>query len=523
MSYNNSQKWLWAYVSAVLVVPIIGFQSLLEPFGRDQGIHATIAYALSKGLVTYSDVYNIKPPLTTAAHWISQVLFGHSMMSIRILDMCAVAAVAIGLVEVVRRAGYDILFGVAAPVAFAIIYYSYDYWSHSQTDGWAGFLVVGAVIAMQSGWAKSAGPSRRLRMFFAGLILGLAFAFKYTIGGIGLLIFAPLLARHKFYWSDFSFCTLGGALVLAVIVGVLMLSGAFLSFLEIQSYIIGYLAYDPVVPSFWAEMRLPGIASNTVFYAVVLGLVVLAISIKRGKSPLLLAICVPWVFAAWLSGNVQGKGFHYHYLPLVPVYGVLVGASIYGLAQSGQRRSMQWLIVVVLIAAGWISSPAWDAGRAGLAAMRTNDPIATVRASIDDDGDYGIDDAVEFADLLRARRNPDDGLFVWGYETVLYFLVEEPPRYRYPYAWPFVVDFYDDRYTHDLLERLQVAAPRHFVVQKNDATPWVTGRPESSAEVLLEINPLNSFLRDGYSLVLSTPRFDLFERSGISEIPMSER
>jgi hypothetical protein len=103
----------------------------------------------------------------------------------------------------------------------------------------------------------------------------------------------------------------------------------------------------------------------------------------------------------------------------------------------------------------------------------------------------------------------------------------EPTKCRALHEWPlrraFVVDFYDDRYTHDLLERLQVAAPRHFVVQKNDATPWVTGRPESSAEVLLEINPLNSFLRDGYSLVLSTPRFDLFERSGISEIPMSER
>lgn len=517
MPYNSSQKWLWAWVIAILVVPITGFQSLLEPFGRDQGIHATIAYALSKGLLTYSDVYNIKPPLTTAAHWVSQALFGHSMMSIRILDMCAVAAVAVGLVEVVRRAGYDILFGVAAPVAFTIIYYSYDYWTHSQTDGWAGFLVVGAVISMQSGWAKTAGPSRHVRMFLAGLILGLAFSFKYTIGGTGLLIFAPLLARQKFYWSDFFFCVLGGALVLAVIVGVLMLAGAFLSFLEIQSYISGYLSYDSVLPSFWAEIRLPGIAFDTVFYAVVLGFVVLVTSVKRGRSPLLPASCILWVFSAWLSGNVQGKGFFYHYLPLVPVYGLLASASVYGLAQCVQRRSIQWLIVVTLIAAGWISSPAWDASRAGLAAIRTSDPISNVRASVDGGGDYGIDDAVAFADLLRARRNPDDGLFVWGYETVLYFLVEEPPRYRYPYAWPFVVDFYDDRYTHDLLERLQAAPPRHFVVQKNDATPWVTGRPESSAEVLLEISPLKSFLEDGYSLVLSTARFDLFERTENSE------
>lgn len=511
-SRNSSKKWLCACVFVVFFIPIVGFQSLLEPFGRDQGIHATIGYALRNGLLTYSDVYNIKPPLTTAAHWISQMLFGHSMMSIRILDMCAVAAVAVGLVEVVRRAGYGVLFGVAAPLSFTIIYYSHDYWNSSQTDGWAGFLIVGAVISMQSGWAKIAGLSRHLRMFIAGMILGLAFAFKYTIGGAGLLIFTPLLTRHKFFWSDFLFCVLGGVVVISAIIGVMVASGTFLPFLEIQGYISGYISYDTIPFPFLYGWRLPGVSSDTVFFATLFGLVSLITSIKRGKSPLLLVLSVLWAFAAWLSGNVQGKGFFYHYLPLVPVYGVLVGAAIYGMAQVMKQRSMQWLIVVVLVAGGWISSPAWDASRAGISAMRTNDPIATVRNSVYDGGDYSIDDAVEFSELVRLRRNPDDGLFVWGYETVLYFLVEEPPRYRYPYAWPFVVDFYDERYTSDLLERLRASPPRHFIVQKNDATPWVTGRPESSAEVLPQVHSLNDFLKDGYQLVLSTPRFDLFEK-----------
>jgi len=521
-SRNSSKKWLCACVFVVFFIPIVGFQSLLEPFGRDQGIHATIGYALRNGLLTYSDVYNIKPPLTTAAHWISQTLFGHSMMSIRILDMCAVTAVALGLIEVVRRAGYDVLFGVAASTAFAIIYYSHDYWAHSQTDGWAGFLVVGTIVAMQSGWAKPAGARRRLRMFIAGLVLGLAFTFKYTIGGTGLLIFAPLLARHRFFWSDLLFFILGGAFVLGVVIGTLIASGSFLPFLEIQSYITGYIAYEENTLPFFDQLRLPGRNSDTALFASLVGVGILARSIKRGKSPLLFVVSVFWAFGAWLSGNVQGKGFVYHYMPLVPVYGMLAGAAIYGLSQSNQRRSMQWVILVVLVIAGWISSPAWHASRMGLAAMQTDDPLATVQATIHDGGDYDIQDTVEFAELVRARRHPDDGLFVWGYETVLYFLIEEPPRYRYPYAWPFVVDFYDDRYTNDLLERLRERPPRHFVVQKNDATPWVTGRPESSAEALPQIYPLDRFLKDGYRLILSTPRFDLFERNEGVEIPMSK-
>ncbi|WP_295530185.1 hypothetical protein [uncultured Thioclava sp.] len=103
-----------ARVFALIIVPLIGAYSLLEPFGRDQGIHATIAYALDNGLVTYRDVFNIKPPLTTAVHWLSQVLFGHSMMAIRELDLIFATLTALGLVEIGRLLRRGLAFGFAA-------------------------------------------------------------------------------------------------------------------------------------------------------------------------------------------------------------------------------------------------------------------------------------------------------------------------------------------------------------------------------------------------------------------------
>jgi hypothetical protein len=45
-------RWRTAYLCAALAVGLLGWHTLFEPFGRDQGIHATIAYAWGEGLTT---------------------------------------------------------------------------------------------------------------------------------------------------------------------------------------------------------------------------------------------------------------------------------------------------------------------------------------------------------------------------------------------------------------------------------------------------------------------------------------
>ena len=61
-----------AYLVAALGVLVLGAYTAFEPFGRDQGIHSPIAYAWGEGLTPYRDVFNIKPPMTTAMHRLNQ-------------------------------------------------------------------------------------------------------------------------------------------------------------------------------------------------------------------------------------------------------------------------------------------------------------------------------------------------------------------------------------------------------------------------------------------------------------------
>lgn len=513
---------LWiARVFALVIVPVIGAYTLLEPFGGDQGIHATIAYALDNGLVTYRDVFNIKPPLTTAVHWLSQMLFGHSMMAIRGLDLIFAALTAVGLVEIGRLLRRGLAFAFAAPVGFALIYYSYGYWEHAQTDGWAGFLVVPALWMMLLGWEHPKGAARLWFMLGAGVALGLAFGVKYTIGGAGVLIFAPLIAGligqtpARFLLRDLIACVLGGLAVLALITVAMAWFGALGPFLEIQSFISGYVGYAPTEkPGLLQELMLIGMSSRYLIGAVVLGLIAAILDWLSTRRALALVIALLWGAAGWLSGHVQGKGFSYHFLPLLPAYAMLIGIGIEGivglLRTTAQSRAVVFLILLGL----YLPSRAAMFDGFGVIALQTHTPTKIFVAATPATSDFDLAAIVDFADVVKANRKPGDSLFLWGYSTMLYYLVDVPPRYRYAYAWPFMVDYYDGRYTQDLLDRLMADPPAQFVVQSQDATPWVTYNEKSSDEMLAAYPALEQFLTQNYHLVEKRPRFALYARSG---------
>ena len=505
-----------AYLVAALGVLVLGAYTAFEPFGRDQGIHSTIAYAWGEGLTTYRDVFNIKPPMTTAMHRLSQVLFGHDMQAIRYLDWVIFFATTLGLVRILQKLGRSAAEAGAAGLGLSVIYYSMTYWEHAQTDGWAAFSVVPSLLCLIAGWER-AGRARALWMLLGGAVLGLGVGFKYTIMAAGLLVFAPVLSQGaaRFRWSDLGFYVLGGALVLGAIVAVLLSGGALEPFLEIQNYIRGYIAYGAGRSDFlWDLIVMVGPAPVNI-WIILGGFLLWLAALMRGETLFFYVIAI-WGVTGWLSGFVQAKGFAYHFLPMMPAYAVFWGLCIGALASALRRRLGSAALASAFMIAGlaWVISttPIWPRMAGHLRLLQANATIQEHHAIHPMPVDFDIAATEDFAALLATHRAPGDSLFVWGYETMIYFLAEEPPRYRYPFAWPFVVDFHDGRYTPDLMARLAANPPRHVVIQNSDATPWVTGRPESSAEFLALFPELSSFFAAHYTPVAETEKFTLLER-----------
>ncbi|WP_343080813.1 ArnT family glycosyltransferase [Ostreiculturibacter nitratireducens] len=499
---------LWAGV-VVFGTLILGLWTLWEPLGLDQGIHATIGFALDQGLLPYRDVYNIKPPMTTVTHWLSQALFGHSFVAIRCFDLLAVLATAFGVRAVSGRLGLSRPAAALAGLLFASFYYGLTFWEHAQTDGWAGFLVVAAILALLRGWGEGRGGW----FFLAGALLGLAFGFKYTIAGTGLLIFAPLLARdpaYLFSWRGFLFFVAGGIAALAAIFSAMAAAGILADFLEIQRYILGYITIEG------ESLPLPhlrivlALARNTLpFLLFLIGLVTLPFTghVRRFG----LVVLAIWLGTCALSGIAQGKGFEYHYLPILPPAGIIAASGLRAILSRLPSEIRTLRFVPLLLAAGLAFST--EAPRRSVATVfmlaRGEDPVPRWEKDFPLDH-YNFSDMRQLSATLDELRAPDETLFLWGYDTGIYLLQRTPPRHRYPYSWPLVVNFHDGRYTQDLLDRLRSSPPDIILVQKQDEVPLVTGHRLDSREMLDAFPELKSFLTGRYRLLRTLSRYDIW-------------
>lgn len=514
---TGQNAWTRAYLLVGLCVLGLGLYTLGEPFGRDQGIHATIAYAWQEGLTPYKDVYNIKPPLTTLMHRLSQMAFGSNTQAIRVLDLGIVVLAVLGLMRALQRLDRPMAEAALTGVSFGLIYYALTYWEHAQTDEWAGFMVIPSLLCLQKGWDRT-GPSRFSWILLAGAALGIGVAFKYTIAAAGLLVFAPLMGGGpalRFRIADLWAYVLGGALVLGSIAAILAMADALFPFLEIQTFLGGYIAYASQNPSVLRQITVLFSPSPLLGWLALLGLLPWLAALIRGES-LFLWVTAIWGATAFLSGYAQGKGFAYHFMPLIPVYAILCGLFLSALYGALSRRLVsppiaRALIGLTLIAA-LITTPIAPRSLRSLSLWLKKAPLTQFHALYPMPPDFDIDAINTFAARLATHRAPGDSLFIWGYETMLYLLAKEPPRYRYAYAWPFVVDFHDGRYTQDLLDRLNATPPKHIVIQDKDATPWVTGRPQSSARFLDLFPQLNTFINENYQEIDKTDRFRLMQR-----------
>ncbi|MDU8946022.1 ArnT family glycosyltransferase [Ovoidimarina sediminis] len=506
------QRHLQLLLALAIFTLLAGYWTLFEPFGRDQGIHATIGYALIEGLPTYSEVYNVKPPITTAIHAFSQLAFGHYASSIRLLDLIAVCGTAYGIFLLLLRMELNTVPSILAALTFISAYYNLDFWTRAQTDGWAGFLLVFFFLALLNGWMR-----RRIIWFtLAGFILGLSFATKYTIGTAALAVFAPFIiddVRFVFRLKDFFFFLFGGILALAICCLTLALMGSIFDFFSIQSYVFVYASSwkaqtDAMIGGIIYALSGSKVVGLLVFISVWF-LIRNLILMKFNTANIILGI---WIITGMVSYWVQGKGFPYHSLPLLIAMTSSTVLNWQILVNIGARVphvKFRRELFVSFSGAFILSLLPWSDML--LPAVAQYDETLEMTVAADHVAEDFSSPAIEAAaDRLNGMLGPKDNFFLWGYETMLYFHVRQPPLHRYPYSWPFVVNYYDGRYTADLMARLNRDPPELFVLQYRDATPWVTGEIRDSRQMIDEFPALASFLKASYVIVDSIDRFEIW-------------
>lgn len=515
----------WAYL-LLAVLLVLRVPSLVQPAGADQGLYAYVGTRILDGGLPYRDAWDQKPPAIHFTYALLYAVWGNNAV-VAAADLIAAGAVALMLVPV----GTALSGSVAAGYASACVFLALGDPTFSRLAGvrlrsqCETFIavVVTAAILLAIGRRARRGPPHLLperwdgiRLFFAGACIGIAIAFKYNA-----VVYAPvalaalwLVPQNRPRWmKDLVTFSMGSLAPMAAVLIVFAGGGVLYDLYQAtvvynlqysgQSYegpwsIVRYLLTFPV-----AQARI-----DALWTVGGLGcLVLLVLGARRGMDRRLL-FPVLWTGAACLSIAINGsRGLPQYFVQAAPALGLAAGVAGAVLWPARRipvpiRAPIRAAVLLLVAFGAWRVTdfdklPRNSAHDIAYATGRISRDEHLARYGGQRDDKYAALSQARLADYLRARTEPGDPVYIFGFSPGAYVLAERVSASRFFWSFPVIAGFNADvsGYGPDgVLEELRTSSPRYVVLQLHDWAP-----PElDSAKFFLGHPLLGSWLRGRY-------------------------
>ena len=533
-------------LGALLVIAWSCLQLLLFGFGRDQSIYAEVGSQLLEGQMPYRDVWDFKPPGIFLVFALAQALFGKAMWAPRVLEVaCLVGSVA-AYARVTRVMLGSALPGLMGGALAALLHAQLEFWHSGQPESFGGFLVAAALWACAEATVRrpraaqdeggvDASPRAAWWWALSALSFGAAVLFKPPLAG-GVVVCASYLALRRHRLSRDGRGQARALRVVAVMAACSLLPVLLCSwwlwargawgavhwtFFEFApGYTgLGWQNAAPLPLLYYAGVEL--VFKFSALAAVGLFAVLILRAIHSRERELLLLVF--GVLAMQLVGIVmQAKFFQYHYAASLSLLGLVAGVGWYKLAR--RLQLIAWgggVLLLALVVAGslkvgvvdvpgsfWQRSAMRTAYAMGLSDVQSR---AALNRELYYVADYNLDADARVARYLKANGAPRAGLFVWGFEPLIYWLSDSRAVSRFIYNVPQRTGWEQKRARSLLLEELRRDLPGWLVVQHNDVFPNVTGDSLDSKQALEYFPELQQLVVQRYALTKRIEDFDIYQ------------
>lgn len=514
------QRRVWFYAALTLAF-LWALPNLAFPIGRDQALYCVIADGILHGLRPYVDLWDNRPPTTFLVFLPIVKIFGRALWSMGAVDILWLLAMSVFIFRFAERT----MGPVAAALAVAVnaVWHSAAGYTHTMVP--ATFIIFFVFVGLFMVWNE--GPLTQLRHFGAGVMMTLAFWSTYSA-----LVFLPLLLVLPYldlrgldqkpgslkisicfreWWPRVAWLAAGfGASSLAV-VAYLWVVGSWAEFYHINFEVMPIYARLPLERTheywLWAIVQTEYVTGQMTL-VVLLGALLVARHYRelRILAPALLGAALGFVSAA-----AQVRFHDYYFETAYPFFAMIwgyVGVRAFESFRTLARdcRAKGWRVASPLVWLLFANVVAWFAVDFALATNARFEALVRWWRNPEKSyasypwphslehlkGEFGV------ISYLRAESSPQDKVFVWGTQPLIYFLSERQSPTRFVSNLGLISPWGPRAWQEELIRDLKKSPPRFLIVARNDAIPTVSYTLRDS-EQFLEIFPeLNGIIRESY-------------------------
>jgi len=515
---SNRQLLLYGLV-IILIGAALGSISLTYPFGRDQGIYAYAGKLLLEGKMNYMHVFDLKPPGIHFLFAFIQLVAGESMISARFFDIAWQSLTAILIFIIAIRFSNNKLLSLTAAFFYILLYFRMDYWHTLQTDGALNLLFAASVLLLISSYENHSF----VKIFFAGVLFASALLFKYTI-----IIFIPLVMTCFLYSKKELFSLkiknvllyFSGLLVPVVCVLVIYwLSGAISYLFDIQfvqTPLYTKIAYETESAKFITDHIIRLFTYSVYTPLLLLSIFAFIAVVIRRKIDFVSLLLLSWLVSALFSLIIQWKFYYYHFLVIIPP--ITIG-SVYAIALIKEKlklRSFTFSSIVIIFITSFtiFAFKPYINNYAALAdylsGKQTLEQVY-IKNGTTTDSVFMIGKTFKVIEEVKADTNPDDGIYVWGFDPLVYYLSGRKCVSRFIYNFPLLWKGENTAFRREFMNDMAGKNPKQIIVAKNDPLEFISGYNEDSKKLLSRFPEFNDFLNAKYVYKKDIVDYEIYE------------
>jgi len=511
---------------------ILRLPSVAQPAGSDQGLYAYVGQAVARAEVPYRDAWDQKPPAVHFTYALMYALWPHDSI-VAVADLGAALVVGLLLVFLGRR-----LAGTRGPGEVAALLFLLfgnpsflrlsGIWVRAQCETFIGLLAAAALLLIAYAVPRK---SEHLRpraawLFGAGLLVGLAFLFKYNAVAYWAAAVAtpPLLlppGGHRrgasSFVGPFALLTAGFFVPIGITLLYFLYAGALRDLFhatitynlkysgETYASAVGFARYLLTFPVRHALRE-----SDSIWLLGGLGTAVLLLSAVRDRARLVAPV---WVAASCLSIAINGgRGLPQYFIQATPLLALAAG-----LAGTLAWRALGLVSRVVLVAVlafavvrvspfdKMIDNTQFDVqylrgrvSRTAYLARFTSERYSALALG-------------ELGEYLKMKTTAADRIFIFGFSGGAYVRAGRASASRFFWSRPILVGFNEGVPGYGavgLLNDLAAGRPAFVVLQQHD---W-PAEGTDSASYFMQHPRLGQWLQSQYELTSRNDTYQIWTR-----------